>query len=86
MLFHTPGDLPTPGIEPMSPASPALAGGFFNTVATNVSIFGAVIFIKYSKNTVIMWEAEFYFLTFCFNEHVQKHTRIFQIYKTENRG
>ena len=29
--FPTPGDLPDPGIEPMSPASPALAGGFFTT-------------------------------------------------------
>ena len=27
--FHTPGNLPDPGIEP---ASPALAGGFFTTV------------------------------------------------------
>ena len=27
----TPGDLPNPGIEPVSPASPALAGGFFTT-------------------------------------------------------
>ena len=26
-----PGDLPHPGIEPMSPASPALVGGFFTT-------------------------------------------------------
>ena len=26
--FPTPGDLPDPGIEPKSPASPALAGGF----------------------------------------------------------
>ena len=25
----TPGDLPEPGIEPVSPVSPALAGGFF---------------------------------------------------------
>ena len=29
--FHTPGDLPNPGIEPVSPAFPALAGGFFTT-------------------------------------------------------
>ena len=28
-----PGDLPDPGIEPMSLASPALAGGFFTTSA-----------------------------------------------------
>ena len=26
------GDLPDPGIEPASPVSPALAGGFFTTV------------------------------------------------------
>ena len=27
--FHSPGDLPNTGFEPTSPASPALAGGFF---------------------------------------------------------
>ena len=31
--FPTPGDLRNPGIEPMSLASPALAGGFFTTSA-----------------------------------------------------
>ena len=30
--FPTPGDLPDPGIEPMSFVSPALAGRFFTTV------------------------------------------------------
>ena len=34
MPFPTPGDLPNPGIEPVSLASPALAGGFFTTGAT----------------------------------------------------
>ena len=29
--FPHPGDLLDPGIKPMSPASPALAGGFFTT-------------------------------------------------------
>ena len=29
-----PGDLPDPGIEPVSPTSPALAGGFFTTSTT----------------------------------------------------
>ena len=29
--FPTPGDLPDSGMEPMSPASPALAGRFFTT-------------------------------------------------------
>jgi len=31
LLCPPPGDLPDPGIKPMSPASPALAGGFFTT-------------------------------------------------------
>ena len=30
----TPGDLPDPGIEPVSLESPALAGGFFTTSTT----------------------------------------------------
>ena len=29
--FPAPGDLPNPGIEPVSPGSPVLAGGFFTT-------------------------------------------------------
>ena len=29
--FPSPGDLPNPGIKSASPASPALAGGFFTT-------------------------------------------------------
>ena len=32
--FPTLGDLPDPGIEPVSLISPALAGGFFTTGAT----------------------------------------------------
>ena len=31
MPFPSPGDLPDPGIEPVSLASPALAGGFFTS-------------------------------------------------------
>ena len=31
LSFPTSGDLPNPGIEPMSLVSPALAGGFFTT-------------------------------------------------------
>ena len=34
LLFPAPGDLPNPGIEPESLASPALADGFFTTSAT----------------------------------------------------
>ena len=32
--FLSPGDLPDPGIEPVSLMSPALAGGFFTTGST----------------------------------------------------
>ena len=32
--FHSPEDLPDPGIEPRSPAFPALVGGFFYHCAT----------------------------------------------------
>ena len=32
--FPSPGDLPDPGLEPLSLASPALTGGFFTTNAT----------------------------------------------------
>jgi len=32
--FSTPRDLPNSWIEPLSLLSPALAGGFFNTVVT----------------------------------------------------
>ena len=31
VAFASPGDLPDPGLEPASLASPALAGGFFTT-------------------------------------------------------
>ena len=34
LLFPPLGALPNPGIEPESPVSPALAGGFFTTSAT----------------------------------------------------
>ena len=34
LSFPPPGDLPDPGIEPVSLTSPALAGAFFTTSAT----------------------------------------------------
>ena len=34
LLFPPPGDLPDPGIKPMSLTSPALADGFFTTSVT----------------------------------------------------
>ena len=36
--FSPPGHLPNPGIKPLSPASPALTGGFFTTVPPGMSI------------------------------------------------
>ena len=45
LLCPPPGDLPNPGTEPESPASPALAGGFFTTSAT----WEASFYIDYVK-------------------------------------
>ena len=36
--FRPPGDLPNPGIEPESPTSSALSGGFFTTCAMMMSL------------------------------------------------
>ena len=36
-----PGDLPNPGVEPASPVSPALAGGFFTASAITSASWGA---------------------------------------------
>ena len=44
--FPPPGDLPEPGIEPASPASPALAGRFFTTEP-----LGKPVKRQVSKNT-----------------------------------
>ena len=41
--FPSPGDLPDPEIKPMSPASPALAGGFFTTSATWEALQGLLV-------------------------------------------
>ena len=38
--FPTPGNLPHPGIETVSPASPALAGKFSNTVLPEAQEMG----------------------------------------------
>ena len=39
MPFPPPGDLPNPGIEPVSLTSPALAGGFFTTWEAAGNVF-----------------------------------------------
>ena len=40
LLFPTPGDLPDAGIQPRSPGSPALAGGFFTTESSGKPFLG----------------------------------------------
>ena len=50
----SPGDLPDPGIEPVSLTSPALAGGFFTTRTTweapyKLSTFVQIILCKREK-------------------------------------
>ena len=42
--FPAPGDLPNSGIEPESPASPALAGGFLTTAPLEKSIISCCLF------------------------------------------
>ena len=44
--FPSPGDLPDPGVEPKSLASPALAGGFF-TIAPSGKSFSSVKVVQY---------------------------------------
>ena len=41
--FPPPGDLPDPGIEPVSPVSPVLAGGFFTTEPPEKSLLKSAI-------------------------------------------
>ena len=40
--FPTPGDLPDPGLEPVFPAPPALAGRFFTTEPAGKALCGAI--------------------------------------------
>ena len=47
LLCPPPGDLPDPGIEPMSLMSPALAGGFFTTSATWEAL--SVVYNKHNR-------------------------------------
>ena len=65
--WSPPGDLPHPGIEPVSLMSPALAGGFFTTSATweapdqiTTSLISSFMQIIWSKEN---FKLEFYYLT-----------------------
>ena len=52
--FPPPEDLPHPGIEPASPASPALAGGFFTTRATWEALSSSVNGLK-TLGRLLQW-------------------------------
>ena len=49
LVFPPSGDLPIPGIEPRSPASPALAGGFFTTEPPGKPIVTYILYKKFGK-------------------------------------
>ena len=49
---YVPGDLPDPGIEPVSLMSPALVGGFFTTSAT----WEAPLFSHYKRTEACHWQ------------------------------
>ena len=49
--FLPSGDLPNPGIEPASPAAPALAGEFFTTVPPGKPLWAG--YTKMLKTTVL---------------------------------
>ena len=62
-----PGDLPGPGIEPVSVMSPALAGGFFTTSATwdYLTIFASILWwmaICVSHSTMVILKNREYIL------------------------
>ena len=44
--FPPPGDLLDPGIEPKSPTSPVLAGGFFTTVEASIQQLDLNLFAR----------------------------------------
>ena len=52
-----PGDLPNPGTEPSSPASPALVGGFFTTSASWEDL------LKYSWHVILVSGVQHYHST-----------------------
>ena len=54
--FPTPGDLPNPGVEPVSVVSPALAGRFFTTSATWEALYiNICIYALFFSNSFPLW-------------------------------
>ena len=64
LIFPPPGDFLDPGIEPMSPVSPALAGGFFSLshLGSNLSHLVAAFFSYRTFQYLISWFLYWIFL------------------------
>ena len=63
--FPTPGNLPSPGIKPMSPASPALAGGFFTTEPSTVAHWSSNWSLKNQRLSPLLSLSTLYLIVFC---------------------
>ena len=50
LLLPSPGNLPDPGIEPTSPVSPKLAGGFFTTEPPGKPLEAPIGIFKFTTN------------------------------------
>ena len=83
MSFPPPEDLPDPGIKLMSFAIPALAGGFFNTLETQIALINSMQPLRISAkffigcdNSKFFFNAELIkkFLKKIYNVYRQSHT------------
>ena len=48
--FPSPGNLPNPGMEPISLMSPALASGFFTTMPPGEPLVGSLVYPEYLED------------------------------------
>ena len=78
--FPSPGDLPDPGIKPMSLISSALAGGFFTTSITWEALSCATGHQNpLWRNVYVGSSAHFLFLFFCFSLSCMSCLYVFEI-------
>ena len=69
LLFPPPGDLPNPEIKPGSPASPALAGGFFTPEPSGKpppSMMIQQLILEFSTCILVTLPIVFFILTFMY--------------------
>ena len=76
-----PGDLPNPGIEPMSLISPALAGRFFTTSATWEAPFKEVMRVKSGHTGGALMQNEG-----CLYKKRKRHHRLGDSKKSTSQG